>query len=87
LRRKKNTPANDATVPFRAKIRLRLYALSGRQGEALAQYERLGEVLSARLGAEPPEETRRLREDIATGRFPRGLAAGTSLTWPLPVPG
>jgi predicted ATPase/DNA-binding SARP family transcriptional activator/DNA-binding CsgD family transcriptional regulator len=46
---------------------MRLYALSGRQGEALAQYERLGEVLAARLDAQPAAEIRRLRQDIADG--------------------
>jgi len=49
---------------------IRLYALSGRQGEALSQYERLREALSVKLGAEPDAATRRLREEIATGRFP-----------------
>ena len=56
---------------------IRLYALSGRQGEALAQYERLGEVLSARLDAQPAAETRRLREDVAAGRFPQVSAVGS----------
>ncbi|MBA2535800.1 MAG: tetratricopeptide repeat protein [Rubrobacter sp.] len=49
---------------------MRLYALSGRQGEALAQYERLREVFSRSLDAEPSAETGRLRGDIAAGRFP-----------------
>jgi predicted ATPase/DNA-binding CsgD family transcriptional regulator len=48
---------------------MRLYAISDRQGDALAQYERLGEVLSRQLDAEPSAETRQLREDIAAGRF------------------
>jgi predicted ATPase/DNA-binding SARP family transcriptional activator/DNA-binding CsgD family transcriptional regulator len=48
---------------------MRLYAISGRQGDALAQYERLREILSRHLGAEPIAETRRLRGDISTGRF------------------
>jgi predicted ATPase/DNA-binding SARP family transcriptional activator/DNA-binding CsgD family transcriptional regulator len=49
---------------------MRLYALQGREAEALAQYERLREALSARLGMEPGSATRRLHEDIAAGRFP-----------------
>ncbi|MGH3148052.1 MAG: BTAD domain-containing putative transcriptional regulator, partial [Rubrobacter sp.] len=48
---------------------MRLYALLGREGEALAQYERLRKALSTRLGTEPSSATRRLHEDIATGRF------------------
>jgi len=48
---------------------MRLYAISDRQGDALAQYERLREVLSRQLDAEPAAETRGLREDIAAGRL------------------
>jgi predicted ATPase/DNA-binding SARP family transcriptional activator/DNA-binding CsgD family transcriptional regulator len=54
-----------------AHVRLmRLYALSGRQGEALGQYERLREALSRGLGAEPGTDARRLRQEIAAGSFP-----------------
>jgi predicted ATPase/DNA-binding SARP family transcriptional activator/DNA-binding CsgD family transcriptional regulator len=49
---------------------MRLYALGGRQGEALAQYARLEESLSRELRAEPQASSRALREEIATGRFP-----------------
>jgi len=48
---------------------MRLYALSGRQGEALTQYERLRETLSGRLGTAPGATTRALRDKIAAGRF------------------
>ena len=48
---------------------MRLYALSGRRGDALAQYERLREALSGRLDSEVGAPTRRLREDIASGRL------------------
>jgi predicted ATPase/DNA-binding SARP family transcriptional activator/DNA-binding CsgD family transcriptional regulator len=58
---------------------MRLYALSGKQGEALAQYERLQEVLSGRLSTQPGTATRRLRDEIAAGRFPQ-----TELAAPLP---
>lgn len=47
---------------------MRLYALSGRSGEAVGQYERLREALSRHLGAEPGAASRRLREEILAGR-------------------
>jgi predicted ATPase/DNA-binding SARP family transcriptional activator/DNA-binding CsgD family transcriptional regulator len=47
---------------------MRLYALSGRTGEALVQYERLQEALSRELGADPGEASRRLHEEILAGR-------------------
>ena len=50
---------------------MRLHADSGRQGEALAQYERLREVLSRRLDAKPSTEIRRLRDSIAAGGLPQ----------------
>ena len=49
---------------------MRLYALSDRRGEAIAQYGRLREVLSVQVGAEPSSATRRLRDEIAAGRLP-----------------
>lgn len=48
---------------------MRVYAVSDQQAEALAQYERLQQSLSRELGAEPGTTTRRLREEIAGGRF------------------
>ncbi len=50
---------------------MRLCALSGRRVEALAQYERLEEVLSRELDTEPGVSSRRLYEEIASGRFPQ----------------
>jgi predicted ATPase/DNA-binding SARP family transcriptional activator/DNA-binding CsgD family transcriptional regulator len=47
---------------------MRLYTISDRRGDALAQYERLEELLWKQLDAEPAAETRRLREDITAGR-------------------
>jgi predicted ATPase/DNA-binding SARP family transcriptional activator/DNA-binding CsgD family transcriptional regulator len=49
---------------------MRLHALSGQRRDALQQYETLRDVLSRELAAEPDAATRRLREDIAAGRFP-----------------
>jgi predicted ATPase/DNA-binding CsgD family transcriptional regulator len=49
---------------------MRLYALMGNKGEALAQYGRLEEVLSGELGTEPAASSRALKEEIAAGRFP-----------------
>jgi DNA-binding SARP family transcriptional activator len=58
---------------------MRLYAVSDRRREALAQYERLREVLSGQLGTEPNAATQRLREEIAAGGFP---TTRTPLTGP-----
>jgi predicted ATPase/DNA-binding SARP family transcriptional activator/DNA-binding CsgD family transcriptional regulator len=49
---------------------IRLYALSDQRGQALAQYQRLREVLSKQLGTEPSTVTRHLHEQIAAGKFP-----------------
>jgi predicted ATPase/DNA-binding SARP family transcriptional activator/DNA-binding CsgD family transcriptional regulator len=49
---------------------MRLHAVYGRRGEALAQYERLQETLRRKLGADPDASVRALREEIAAGRFP-----------------
>ena len=59
---------------------MRLYALAGNDGEALAQYGRLEEVLSRALGTEPAASSRALREEIAAGRFPP--AEGPALASP-----
>src|SRR5215217_632805 len=47
-----------------------LYALSGRRGEALAQYEHLREALKREGVAEPSSQSRGLYEEIGTERFP-----------------
>lgn len=49
---------------------MRLHTLCGRESEALRQYERLEEALGRELGVEPGAESRRLREEIASGTFP-----------------
>jgi hypothetical protein len=56
---------------------MRLYALLGQEGEALAQYERLQETLSNQLGTEPCTATNRLRDEIASGDFPSALSSLT----------
>ena len=56
---------------------MRLYALTDRRGEAIAQYERLREILSAQVGAEPSSATRRLRDEIAAGRLSPAHPAGS----------
>ena len=61
--------AEDATNEGARAGLMRLHALSGQQGEALAQYGKLREVLSGELGAEPSLATRSLYEEIATGTF------------------
>jgi predicted ATPase/DNA-binding SARP family transcriptional activator len=48
---------------------MRLLALSGREGEVLAQYERLTDALHGQLGTEPSTATRKLRDDVAAERF------------------
>ena len=48
---------------------MRLYALSGREAEALTQYGRLEEVLARDLGTEPAATSRALREEISSGRL------------------
>jgi predicted ATPase/DNA-binding SARP family transcriptional activator/DNA-binding CsgD family transcriptional regulator len=54
-----------------AHVRLmRLYALSGSKGDALAQYVQLEEILAKKLDTEPAASSRALREEIAAGRFP-----------------
>ena len=55
---------------------MRLYAFSGRQGEALGQYDRLKEVLSKELNTEPRPDGRRLRQEIEAGSFPGERPAG-----------
>jgi len=49
---------------------MRVYALSGKRGEALGQYEQLRKALSRELGVEPSADSQRLYEDILEGRFP-----------------
>jgi predicted ATPase/DNA-binding SARP family transcriptional activator/DNA-binding CsgD family transcriptional regulator len=49
---------------------MRLHALSGRQAEALRQYEQLRAIVSQELCTEPSAASRRLYKEILAGRFP-----------------
>jgi predicted ATPase/DNA-binding SARP family transcriptional activator/DNA-binding CsgD family transcriptional regulator len=49
---------------------MRLYALSGSKGDALAQYRQLEEILAKKLDTEPAASSRAFREEIAADRFP-----------------
>ncbi|MGF1473775.1 MAG: LuxR C-terminal-related transcriptional regulator [Rubrobacteraceae bacterium] len=51
---------------------MRLYALSGRRGKALGQYERLKEVLARRLQTPPDAEITALYEQIKENELPPG---------------
>jgi DNA-binding SARP family transcriptional activator len=62
---------------------IRLYALSDRRTRALAQYERLREALSERLGTEPSASTRHLYSEIAAGRFPPSKPTAPAVEEPL----
>jgi hypothetical protein len=57
---------------------MRLHALLGRPEQALAQYERLRDTLTRELGTEPGATTRRLRDEMAAGRFSLTPPAGPS---------
>jgi predicted ATPase/DNA-binding SARP family transcriptional activator/DNA-binding CsgD family transcriptional regulator len=56
---------------------MRLFALLGQEGEALAQYEQLREALSRQLGAEPGSATNRLRDEITSGESRSALSSPT----------
>jgi DNA-binding SARP family transcriptional activator len=55
---------------------MRLHALSGSPGRALAQYERLCDALQKDIGSRPTEATHRLRDEIAAGRLRPTSPAG-----------
>jgi predicted ATPase len=61
---------------------MRLHALCGRPERALAQYEQLRDALSRRLGTEPGATIRRLRDEMAAGRFQPLQPAGPSQEQP-----
>jgi tetratricopeptide (TPR) repeat protein len=63
---------------------MRLYATSGRRGEAIRQYEKLREVLRRELAAEPDAESQRVYKENLAGRSPppRSPSVGPSLAEP-----
>ena len=64
-----------ALDPWREKAHrqlMRLLALNGQRGAALAQYESCRSLLAEELGVEPGEETTKLYEQIRDGMFSRG---------------
>jgi predicted ATPase/DNA-binding SARP family transcriptional activator/DNA-binding CsgD family transcriptional regulator len=68
--------AKEPTLEEAHAALMRLHALSGRPEQALAQYERLRDTLVRGLGTQPGATARRLRDEIATGRFSPTLPAG-----------
>jgi predicted ATPase/DNA-binding SARP family transcriptional activator len=72
----KKATAKEPPLEEAHAVLMRLYALSGRPEQALAQYERLRGVLSRGLGTEPGATTRLLRDEIAAGRLPPTPSAG-----------
>jgi DNA-binding SARP family transcriptional activator len=71
--------AEEPTLEVAHASLMRLYALLGQEGEALAQYDRLRGALSKRLGTEPSTATNRLRDEITSGELP---SAPSTLTRP-----
>jgi adenylate cyclase len=65
---------------------IRLLALSGQRGAALAQYEACRRALREELDVEPAEETQRLYESIQSGKLARSRRElDTQPTAPLPA--
>jgi tetratricopeptide (TPR) repeat protein len=68
--------SEDPTLEEAHASLMRLYALSGRPEQALAQYERLRDAFQKDIGTRPTEATRRLRDEIAAGRLTMTPPAG-----------
>ena len=65
---------------------MRLLALGGQRGAALAHYETCRRVLREELGVEPTEETTRLYERIRDGSLSQDVAEETSAHPPAALP-
>lgn len=63
---------------------MRLFALNGQNGAAIAQYETCRRLLKNGLGVLPNEETRRLAEAIHLGKLPSAPSAPPSRALPPP---
>ncbi len=50
---------------------IRLYALSGRRGRAIQQYEELSDLLRRELGVEPLGETQKLYQEVISDKDPK----------------
>jgi DNA-binding SARP family transcriptional activator len=74
--------AKEPTLEEAHAALMRLHALCGRPERALAQYEQLRDALSRRLGTEPGATIRRLRDEMAAGRFQPLQPAGPSQEQP-----
>ena len=70
--------AKEPTLEEAHAALMRNYALSERRREALAQYGRLEEVLSERLGTQPSPTVRLLRDEIAAGKVAPTLSGDRS---------
>ena len=61
--------AVDPTAEHAHRALIRLYAATDRRQRALQQYHRLREILDRELGLDPDSGSRKLYEDILSGRF------------------
>jgi DNA-binding SARP family transcriptional activator len=59
----------DPTAEPAHRALMRLYAATDRRLRALQQYHRLREILDRELGLDPDSDSRKLYEDILSGRF------------------
>lgn len=64
---------------------MRVFALEGQRGAAIAQYEKCRRVLAEELGVEPSGETRELYEQIRVRNWTNRLEAGLRNEAPHPI--
>ncbi len=65
---------------------MRVFALEGQYGAALAQYETCRRVLAEEMGVEPSRETRELYEDIKSGNWKQPPRETAKLQHPTSAP-
>lgn len=68
--------AVDRTAEHAHRALMRLYANAGLRQRALQQYHRMREILDRELGLDPDPESRKLYEEILSGRFQTELTRG-----------